>query len=65
MLLNLQVRLYPTKQVRTYLDAQCDYRRYCWNKALSVWNDIYDERVIALPNELKHKIRAGTQCSLN
>lgn len=57
MLLNLQVRLYPTKQMRTYLDSQCDYRRYCWNKALSVWNDIYDERVITLPNELKHKIR--------
>ena len=57
MKLNLQVRLYPTKQMRTYLDSQCDYRRYCWNKALSFWNDIYDERVITLPNELKHKIR--------
>lgn len=57
MILNLQVRLYPTKQMRTYLDSQCDYRRYCWNKALSFWNDIYDERVITLPNELKHKIR--------
>ena len=57
MKLNLQVRLYPTKQMRTYLDSQCDYRRYCWNKALSLWNNIYDERVIALPNELKHKIR--------
>lgn len=43
--------------MRTYLDSQCDYRRYCWNKALSVWNDIYDQRVIALPNELKRKIR--------
>lgn len=57
MKLNLQIRLYPTKQMRTYLDSQCDYRRYCWNKALSVWNDLYDERVIALPNELKRKIR--------
>ena len=43
--------------MRTYLDSQCDYRRYCWNKALSVWNDIYDERTLALPNELKRKIR--------
>lgn len=57
MLLNLQVKLYPTKQMRTYLDSQCDYRRHCWNKALSLWNDLYDERVIALPNELKRKIR--------
>ena len=34
MRLNLQVKLYPTKQMRTYLDSQCDYRRYCWNKGL-------------------------------
>ena len=57
MKLNLQVRLYPTKQMRTYLDSQCDYRRYCWNKALSVWNDLYDQRVVALPRELKLKIK--------
>lgn len=57
MILNLQVKLYPTKQMRTYLDSQCDYRRYCWNKALSVWNDLYDQRVIALPKELKLKIK--------
>ena len=57
MKLNLQVRLYPTKPMRTYLDSQCDYRRYCWNKALSVWTDLYDERVITLSNELKRKIR--------
>ena len=43
--------------MRAYLDSQCNYRRYCWNKALSVWNGLYDERVIALPNELKRKIR--------
>nr|DAV36682.1 MAG TPA: endonuclease [Caudoviricetes sp.] len=57
MLLSLQVRLYPTKQMKSYLDSQCDYRRYCWNKALSVWNDLYDQRVIALPRELKLKIK--------
>ena len=43
--------------MRTYLDSQCDYRRYCWNKALSVWNDLYDQRVVALPRELKLKIK--------
>lgn len=57
MKLNLQVRLYPTKQMRAYLDSQCDYRRYCWNKALSLWNDLYDQRGIALPRELKLKIK--------
>ena len=57
MRLNLQVKLYPTKQMRTYLDSQCDYRRYCWNKGLEVWNDFYDQRMISLPTELKLKIK--------
>lgn len=57
MRLNLQVKLYPTKQMRTYLDSQCDYRRYCWNKGLEVWNNFYDQRVISLPTELKLKIK--------
>lgn len=57
MRLNLQVKLYPTKQMRTYLDSQCDYRRYCWNKGLQVWNDLYDQRVISLPTSLKLKIK--------
>ena len=57
MRLNLQVKLYPTKQMRTYLDSQCDYRRYCWNKGLEVWNDFYDQRVISLPTDLKLKIK--------
>ena len=57
MILNLQVKLYPTKQMRTYLDSQCDYRRYCWNKGLEVWNDLYDQRVISLPTYLKVRIK--------
>ena len=57
MRLNLQVKLYPTKQMRTYLDSQCDYRRYCWNKGLEVWNDFYDQRVISLSTDLKLKIK--------
>lgn len=52
---NIQVKLYPTKQMRTYLDSQCDYRRYCWNKGLQLWNDRYDQRIISLPTELKLK----------
>lgn len=57
MHVNLQVKLYPTKQMKAYLDVQCDYRRYCWNKALEVWNDLYDQRAIMLPSELKQKIK--------
>ena len=43
--------------MRTYLDSQCDYRRYCWNKGLQTWNDLYNQRVISLPTELKLKIK--------
>ena len=57
MHVNLQVKLYPTKQMKAYLDVQCDYRRYCWNKALEVWNDLYDQRAIMLSSELKQKIK--------
>ena len=57
MILNLQVKLYPTKQMRIYLDAQCDYRRYCWNKGLALWNEQYDQRILCLPIELRRKIK--------
>ena len=57
MRLNLQVKLCPTKQMRIYLDSQCDYRRYCWNKGLALWNELYDQRILCLPIELRRKIK--------
>ena len=57
MKLNLQVQLYPTEPMKRHLDVQCDYRRYCWNKALEVWNIFYNQRSISLPTELKIKIK--------
>lgn len=57
MILSLKVRLYPTKQMKNYLDTQCDYRRYCWNKAIDVWNTRYNKRTNSLPPELKAKIK--------
>lgn len=57
MKLNLQVQLYPTEPMKRHLDAQCDYRRYCWNKALEVWDIFYNQRSICLPTELKIKIK--------
>ena len=57
MILNLQVKLYPTKQMGIYLDAQCDYRRYCWNKGLELWKALYDQRILCLPIELRRKIK--------
>ena len=59
MKLNLQVRLYPNKTMKTILDSLCDYRRYCWNQGLEHWNDMYEARLIGLPDELRAKIKAS------
>ena len=57
MRLNVQVRLYPNKTMQTVLDSLCDYRRYCWNQGLELWNTLYEQRLINLPVELRAKIK--------
>ena len=57
MKLSMQVELYPNEHMKKYLDKQCDYRRYCWNKGLEIWDIIYKERTINLPTDLKIKIK--------
>ena len=59
MRLNFQVRLYPNKTMKTVLDSLCDYRRYCWNQGLELWNTMYDARSIGLSTELRAKIKAS------
>ena len=59
MRLNVQVRLYPNKTMKTVLDSLCDYRRYCWNQGLELWNTMYEARLIGLPVELRAKIKAS------
>ena len=59
MRLNVQVRLYPNQTMKTVLDSLCDYRRYCWNQGLELWNTMYDVRLIGLPVELRAKIKAS------
>ena len=59
MRLNFQVRLYPNKTMKKVLDSLCDYRRYCWNQGLELWNTMYDARLIGLPVELQVKIKAS------
>ena len=61
MILNMQIQLYPNEQMRKYLDKQCDYRRYCWNKGLELWNILYEQRTISLPTALKIKIKASVK----
>ena len=56
---NFQVRLYPNRTMQTVLDSLCDYRRYCWNKGLELWNTLYEQRLISLPVELRAKIKAS------
>ena len=57
MILSMQVELYPNEHMKKYLDKQCDYRRYCWNKGLELWNILYEQRTISLPTALKVKIK--------
>lgn len=57
MRLSVQVRLYPNKTMQTVLDSLCDYRRYCWNQGLELWNTMYEARLIGLSVELRAKQR--------
>lgn len=40
------VRLYPNAVMKQVIDDLCDYRRYCWNQGLELWNDMYEESKI-------------------
>ncbi|MBT8829269.1 helix-turn-helix domain-containing protein, partial [Lactobacillus delbrueckii subsp. bulgaricus] len=40
----IQTRVYelrPNETMRRVLDEACDYRRYCWNQGLALWNEMY------------------------
>ena len=52
------VRIYPNARMKTVIDALCDYRRYCWNQGLALWNAMYDSSLVLEdktlhPNERK------------
>lgn len=52
------VRLYPNARMKQVLNRLCDYRRYCWNQGLELWNNMYDEAKLmnnkaVMPNERK------------
>lgn len=55
MQLSRRVKLYPNKTMAKVLDDLCDYRRYCWNQGLELWNDLYDQRVEMVPASLRKK----------
>lgn len=47
-----KVRLYPNSYMRKVLDSLCDYRRYCWNQGLELWNDMYEAHLLNKDNPL-------------
>ncbi|CCI87063.1 RNA-guided endonuclease InsQ/TnpB family protein [Lactobacillus gigeriorum] len=49
--------LFPNKQMKAVLDRNCDYRRFCWNEALALWNDEYDIRQVMLDKKIKAELR--------
>ena len=54
------VRLYPNSHMRTELDKLCDYRRYCWNLGLEIWNEMYDLYLLDKdnnPSPSEYKVR--------
>ena len=43
--------------MKRVLDSLCDYRRYCWNKAIASWNEQYESRLIGLPESILTKLK--------
>ena len=50
-----KVTLYPNHTMAKVIDNLCNYRRYCWNHGLELWNDIYNQRVEMVPTSLRMK----------
>ncbi|MGN9066471.1 RNA-guided endonuclease InsQ/TnpB family protein [Ligilactobacillus agilis] len=48
-----KVRLYPNETMKQVLDDLCDYRRYCWNQGLALWNDMYDVSLVLGDKKLR------------
>lgn len=61
MYLTKKVRLYPNKTMSAVLDSLCDYRRYCWNRALDVWLSLYRQRQEHLPSDLRLKAKQAVK----
>ena len=43
---NVNVKLYPNSHMRQYFEMMFGYRRYCWNQALNIWNEMYEMHTI-------------------
>ncbi len=54
-----KVRLYPDQTMKRIRDDLCDYRRYCWNQGLALWNDMYDSSLLLGDKKVKPSGRRG------
>lgn len=61
MYLTKKVRLYPNKTMLAVLDSLCDYRRFCWNQALDIWQTLYRQRQEHLPSDLRLKVKQAVK----
>ena len=61
MYLAQKVRLYPNNTMLAVLDSLCDYRRFCWNQALDVWQTLYQQRQKHLPSDLRCKVKQAVK----
>lgn len=57
MQLTCKVKLYPNHIMMKILDDLCNYRRYCWNQGLELWNDLYEQRIEMVPANLRKKFQ--------
>ena len=59
--LTRKIRLYPNKTMLAVLDSLCNYRRFCWNQALDVWQTLYRQRQEHLPSDLRLKVKQSVK----
>ena len=50
-----QVKIEPNAHMKKVIEDLFNYRRYCWNQALGLWNDMYDESIVLGDKSLKPK----------
>lgn len=53
MIRTQKVRLYPNSTMKKALDELCDYRRFCWNQGLVLWNEMYDASLLLDDKKLR------------
>lgn len=48
-----KIKIYPNKTMLREINSLFNYRRYIWNQALGLWNEMYDESVMFEDKDLR------------